>query len=216
MNYRRVAIALLLAVAFAATAVAQIPTGVPQFSADMKATGRSGPGGGMNGKIYFGDKKLRFDMNMGGRQQYMIHDMNTQTSYMVMPQQKMYMEFNSAMGRGRGPGARMNDIKPVDPSNPCATDTNYTCKKDGTETVNGRSCDKWVFTSKSNPSDVRTVWVDQKLHFPIKTQSSDGDTWELTNIQEGTQPASLFEVPSDYQKMDMGGMGGHMPQRPPQ
>ncbi|MGH9521648.1 MAG: DUF4412 domain-containing protein [Terriglobales bacterium] len=212
MKIRRFALATIVTSFLAITALAQIPTGIPQFSADMKSTGRGGPGGAMNGKIYFGDKKMRFDMNMGGREQFMIHDMASQTSYMVMPQQKMYMEFNSAMGRGRGPGARMNDIKPVDPSNPCAADPNYTCKKEGTEEVNGRSCDKWVFTNKSNPSDTRTVWVDQKLHFPIKTQSTEGDTWELTNIQEGSQPASLFEVPSGYQKMDMGGMMGRRPQ----
>lgn len=210
---RRIALAIIFTSLVAAYGLAQLPTNMPQFSADMKTTGRGGPGGAMNGKIYFGDKKLRFDMNMGGREQYMIHDMTTKTSYMVMPEQKMYMEFNSAMGRGRGPGSHMNDIKPVDPSNPCANDPNYSCKKEGTETVNGRSTDKWVFTNKNNSSDSRTVWVDQKLHFPIKTQSSEGDTWELTNIQEGSQPASLFEVPSGYQKMDMGGMMGR---RPPQ
>jgi uncharacterized cupredoxin-like copper-binding protein len=214
VNYRRVGLAIVLAAVVAASAAAQMPTSMPQFSADMKASGRSGPGGGMNGKIYFGDKKMRFDMNTGGRETYMIHDMGTQTSYMVMPQQKMYMEMKANMAR-RGPGSRMNDVKPVDPSNPCAADENYTCKKEGTETVNGRETDKWLFTNKKNPSDTRTVWVDQKLHFPIKMQSSEGDTWELTNIQEGPQPTSLFAVPSDYQKMDMGGMMGGM-QRPPQ
>lgn len=211
MNIRRFAVAVIFTFLFASSAVAQFPSGIPQFSADMQATGR---GGGMNGKIYFGDKKMRFDMNMGGREQYMIHDMATQTSYMVMPQQKMYMEMHANAMGGRGPGARMSQIKPVDPANPCSMDENYTCKKEGTETVNGRSCDKWVFTSKNNASDTRTVWIDQKLHFPIKTVGSEGETWEMSNIQEGTQPASLFEVPSGYQKMDMGGMMGG--RRPPE
>ncbi len=29
---------------------------------------------------------------------------------------------------------------------------------------------------------------------------------ELTNIKEAPQPASLFEIPADYQKMDMSEM----------
>jgi hypothetical protein len=29
---------------------------------------------------------------------------------------------------------------------------------------------------------------------------------ELRNIKEGPQPASLFEIPSDYTKFDMGSM----------
>jgi hypothetical protein len=28
----------------------------------------------------------------------------------------------------------------------------------------------------------------------------------LRNIQEGTQPASLFEIPDGFTKMDLGGM----------
>ena len=49
------------------------------------------------------------------------------------------------------------------------------------------------------------VWIDQKLHFPIKSVSEDS-TWELTNIKEGEPDASLFEIPAGYHKMDMGGM----------
>jgi hypothetical protein len=29
---------------------------------------------------------------------------------------------------------------------------------------------------------------------------------ELRNIQEGAQPASLFEIPAGFTKMDLGGM----------
>jgi hypothetical protein len=39
----------------------------------------------------------------------------------------------------------------------------------------------------------------------VKWQGKDSGG-ELRNIQEGSQPASLFEVPAGYTKMDMGGM----------
>ncbi len=98
----------------------------------------------------------------------------------------------------------MPSIKPFsDPSNPCAGDAGATCKKVGVEDVNGRTCDHWQITHKDG--SVSNVWVDQKLHFPIKSVSPDS-TWELTNIKEGEPDASLFVIPSGYRKMDMGGM----------
>jgi hypothetical protein len=40
----------------------------------------------------------------------------------------------------------------------------------------------------------------------IKTAGGTGGGIELRNIQEGSQPSSLFEVPAGYMKMDMGAM----------
>ena len=76
--------------------------------------------------------------------------------------------------------------------------------------MNGRSCDKWELTSKQGK---QTVWIDPKLHFPIRSVSADGNTMDLTNIKEGSQPASLFEFPAGYTKMDLGGMMGARPPR---
>lgn len=196
-------IALLLALACSAVPVQAQLANLPQFSADMNS---KIPGGGStHGKIYFGGSKVRMDMNSGGRDVQIISDIAKKTSYMIMPQQKMYMEMNASGMAGHG---RTPDVKPVDPTNPCANTPGTTCKKVGTETVNGRSCDKWEFAGQH---DKRTVWVDQKLHFPVKTVSSDGTTIDMTNIKEGPQAASLFEVPAGYHKMDM---GGTMRQRP--
>lgn len=209
VNLRKHTMAIFAFLAVAIASVAQMPAAVPQFSADMK---RSDPRGTeMNGKIYFGGKHIRFDMNSPRGEMIMITDADKKTSYMIMPAQKMYMEMNTqGMPNRRGP--RMPDVKSYDPTNPCASREGYTCKKVGTETVNGRTCDKWEFTENSG-NGKETVWIDQKLHFPVKTVSADGGTTEFTNIKEGAQDASLFEVPAGYQKMDMGGMMGR---RPPQ
>jgi hypothetical protein len=116
----------------------------------------------------------------------------------------MYMEFptdaNSPLTQ-RTP--KWQDFK----GDPCTFGNRQdaTCKKVGTETVNGRSCDKWEITDKNGKKE--TLWIDQKLHFPIK--STDGQvTTEFTNIKEGAQDASLFKVPAGYRKFDMGSMGG--------
>ena len=76
-----------------------------------------------------------------------------------------------------------------------------------------RTLSDWVLGgSKSDPSKNHTAWIDQKLHFPIKNVGAGGDTWELQNLKEGSQDASLFEIPAGYRKMDMGGMMMGRPQ----
>ena len=61
---------------------------------------------------------------------------------------------------GRGP--RMPDVKAAG-DNPCAGSPGVTCKMVGTETVNGRSCDKWEFVS-SNKSEAGTMWIDPRSY----------------------------------------------------
>lgn len=75
--------------------------------------------------------------------------------------------------------------------------------------MNGRTCDYWEVTHQG---EVTNVWIDQKIHFPIKTVAKDS-TITLTNVKEGEPDPSLFQIPAGYQKMDMGAMTGG---RPPQ
>ena len=187
-------------------ASAQIPQLTP-FSADMSfsAAGRySSPARDMDGKIYVSQEALRSDMQAGPRgESIFIVNFPTKTSYIVMPQQRMYIERKAsdmAPGMGRNPIA---DLKPVDPNNPCSARDGATCKQVGTEVINGRSCDHWEITDKNGT--VSNVWIDQKLRFPIKTVSQ-GSTLELSNVKEGAQDPGLFQVPDGYTKMDISNM----------
>ncbi len=197
MNQRsRRLVGVVTVLLFAAPlALAQMPN---PFSADMKMTG--GRQGLMTGKMYFGATSFRMEMNAGGHESIMITTYATKVMYMIMPAQKMYMEFHGDQMPG---GRQQQSWKAYDASNPCASETGATCKKVGTEAVNERVCDKWEITDAK--SNTRTVWIDQRSHIPIKTVRKDA-TWELLNIKEGPQAASLFEVPAGYQKMDMGSM----------
>lgn len=179
------------------------------FSADMNV--KTSRGNDITGKYYFGGQKFRTDMNMQGRNVYTIIDPQSQTTEMVMPDQKMYMEMK---GAGRGPAAQaMSDIRAYDPSDPCKSFADHTCKKVGSDSVDGRPCDKWEITDKSG--ETATACIDKKLMFPIRMESKDA-TIEFTHVKEGMPDASLFTVPSDYRKMDMGGMMGGRPPHQPQ
>lgn len=195
---------VILAALLTSYAIGQSIPKLTPFSADMQLT--SGNGQQMNGKMYITPQHMRMDMQGGPRgESIMITTFANQTTDMLMPQAHMYMEFTAdqAMAMGRRQGVTSN-IKPLrDPSNPCASEEGLTCKNLGVEQVNGRSCDHWQVTDKNGK--VTNVWIDQTLHFPIKSVSGE-TTWELTNIKEGEPDASLFDIPAGYRKMDMGSM----------
>ncbi len=201
---RRKFLSPALLIIFAACAFAQLPS-VPQFSGDMKMTAA---GQHSTGKIYWGNGKVRLDMDAAGHDVTMVQDLPRKTSYMILHQQRVYME----MGAGNSGGHMQTpDLMRYDPNDPCAAEPGYTCKKLGSEMINGRSCDKWEF---AGPNGSRTVWIDRKLHFPIRTMSPEGGEMDVTNVKEGPQPASLFQVPAGYTKMEMGGVNPG--RRPPQ
>ena len=206
-------LAIAILTLLALPALAQMPQ---PFSADFSTTSANG-NANMKGKFFFSPPKVRMDMTDTGQHQRaqgpfggkmsMIMDGDAKMAYMLMPEAQMYMEFptdaNNPMAQ-RGP--KWQDFK----GDPCtfSKDQGSTCKKLGTETVNGRSCDKWEVTEKSGKKE--TLWIDQKLHFPVRM--TDGEmTSDFTNIKEGAQDAALFKVPPGYRKFDASMMGGQRP-----
>jgi len=158
----------------------------------------------MNGKMFSNGDKIRIDMTVHGQQVSTILDRKNQTSDVLMHAQRMYLESNL---QADAAGTYLPKLEAYDPSNPCATQKDYTCKKIGTETINGRVCDKWLFSGSNGD---QTVWIDQKLHLPVRTEQADGSSFEMKNIQEGAQPSSTFEIPAGYHKLDAAGMGAMM------
>ena len=171
----------------------------PQFKADMQM---SGGRNNMSGKIYLSSGKMRMEMAMPGqgRVQVMIADPAKSVVYMIMAEEKMYLEMR---GGAMGPLAPPK-VESMDPANPCANTGLTSCKKIGTETVNGYETEKWEFTQDGQK---HTAWVSTKLRMPVKSVMANGPAVEFRNIVEGAQPANLFVVPDGYEKMDMGGMG---------
>jgi outer membrane lipoprotein-sorting protein len=196
--YSRLTVCVLLLVS-----VACVQAQRPQpFSADIAVS--SPRGNNVTGKIYMALPKSRMDVTSRGQSMSMITDASTQTTYMIMHQQRIYMEMHANQANPMA-GSMPRIDAPFDPQHPCSTD--MTCKKAGTETVNGRVCDKWVTTQKDGKTS--TAWIDQRLFFPVKSLSAEGDSMELSNIKEGAPPASTFQVPDGYRKM--GGATGGRP-----
>lgn len=185
------------------------------FSADMTTTSAHG-NLNITGKIYFSLPSMRMEVNNAGQakssgptggKSIIIVDSAAKKMYMVMADKHMYMEFSTDQDSPMT--QRMPNVQDMLKSgNMCAGHEGATCKKVGTESVNGRACDKWEMSDKTGK--VETFWVDQKLHFPIKLAVGDTTT-VYTNINEGAQDASLFKVPAGLQRIDAGSTGGGRP-----
>ena len=191
-----------------------------EFSADMIDTREGKPAN--SGKIFVGKTKIRFESN---REEHgsgiVIFDQASQHFDVLIPERHIYMEMGQeqktpALSRASA-FFRFSNVDNACPERQKATEDAgnplTTCHKVGEETVNGRAAIKYAGTSSEG--DEGFAWIDRSLRFVIKWQGKN-DTMELRNIQEASQPASLFEIPSDYQKFDMNMMRGMRPQGAPQ
>lgn len=207
----RLAVLSLMILAFTSAFAYQGP---PPFSADVATTSAKG-NVNMTGKAYFALPKMRIDMGGAGDAKAagpfggkitMIVDGAAKVAYMLMAEQHMYMEFPT--DKESPMTLRMPKVEDMlRGGDPCAGREGAVCKKVGTESINGRACDKWEMTEKSGKTE--TLWMDQKLHFPLKVIAGDITT-VYTNIKEGAQDPALFKIPDGFRKMDMG--GGRRPQ----
>jgi hypothetical protein len=187
------------AVMFAATfALAQA-----EFSAEIVDLQK--PGTPSTAKIYFAKDKMRVESQNanphgGGA---VIVNFAAQTTTVLMPQQHMYMEM-PAQTQAQRLGYAF--FQSGDVENACSDwqksgrNQGGSCHKVGNETVNGRSTVEYEGTNTSG--DTSHFWLDPKLRFPVKWQGKNS-SGELRNIQEGTQPALLFEIPAGFSKMEM-------------
>ena len=175
-----------------------------EFSAEIMDSHKQGITS--QSKIYFSKDKIRFDSHDANNRGAFIMNLSNQTTTILMPEQHMYMEMPANAQEQRN---MFSFFKTSDVENACgdwlklAANKGGSCHKLGNESVNGRNTVKYEGTNSSG--EPSSVWLDPKLRFPVKWQgkSSGG---ELRNIQEGTQSASLFEIPAGYTKMNIGHM----------
>jgi hypothetical protein len=197
---------------FSLMLVASLAIAQAEFSADIVDLQKSGAQ--TKAKVYFTKDKMRVEpsansAHSGGA---MIVNFATQTSIVLMAQQHMYMEMpaNAQMQRQGYLLFQTGDIEAACTDwQKTGHNQGGTCRKVGNDSVNGRSTVEFEATNANG--DVNHFWIDPKLRFPVKWDGKN-NSGELRNISEGSQPASLFEVPAGFTKMQLPG-GMQMPQR---
>ena len=169
-----------------------------EFTADqvMTASGKT-----MTGKIAFATDRWRMETSASeGAHPITIGRMDKKVMWMIMPDQKMYMEMPLRPEKAPKTGEKL--------------DNEVSRKKVGSETIDGHPCDKYEVTVTSHGRTDRMLqWIATDIHFPIKTASGDGKmVTEYKNIKMGRPADSLFEVPQGYTRMGMPGPMGGMPE----
>lgn len=160
-----------------------------EFTATMvtKAGGVEIPG-----KIYVKENKVRNEVQAGGQTSIHILRPDKKVVWIIIPQQKAYVEM---------PITHTAQQKML----PLTEDQKAKMKKVGTETINGYACDKYETTMshQGKPMQVFT-WVATDLGVPIKIVSEDGSfSMEYKDIKPGQVADSLFDLPQDYKKMQL-------------
>lgn len=161
--------------------------------------------------------KVRLDMSgPGGLSGYLIHDGATDATSMVMPAQRMYVDFKGMQGMAQAApqAAKKPEIK-------------MTGKK---ETIAGYECEHMIATSDEGQFDVcaakgfgsfmtgsgpmgsrgsaggppSSLELLGSGYFPLKAQKVDGEVVLLvTKIEKKSLDPSLFTVPADFTKMQL-------------
>lgn len=193
-----------LAFALAAPAVAGQYSG-PGFSG-VAWFGENGNADQKIGPMHVDKPGFRMETRQDGQHMAVLAYWDRETAYTLMLDQKMYLEIPAEQT-----GSSAADFE----GGPC--DGYENARKIGSETVNGRSTEKWRCTGELEPVPGQqaadsTTWFDPSLGFPVREVKDNGEAFELRDIEVARQDASLFEIPADYQKLDINVMMQQMMQ----
>jgi len=203
------------------------PAHAQQFSADVVQIPARGT---ETSRIYVSGSRLRVQTSEAGQpRSSVIYDPTQGTMIIVNDQNHTYMGGTNsplvrAVANQTGTGGFSRLFHPTNGSNPCAdwnalvqtyarldttrTPPHFSCQSAGSDAVNGRPAHKWRVTGVDNgTTKVGHVWIDDQLHVVTRSQDETG-TMELRNVNTGPLPASTFEVPAGYRKLDLSAMLG--------
>lgn len=144
------------------------------------------------GKIYVKGEKIRNEIQAAGHTGIHIIRPDKEVMWIIIPQQKAYMEMPLTQEAQQRTLALTEKQKAQ-------------MKKLGTETVNNYACEKYETTMTHQGKSMKFyVWIAPELGIPIKTVAEDGSfSTEFKDIKTGEVAASLFEPPQGYTKMKM-------------
>lgn len=151
-------------------------------------------------KMYVRQNAMRMDMEEQGQRMTSILRSDRGVMWTLMHDQRMYMEM--PLGGMPGRGADSGFMEAMKESG-AKSETEML----GIEQVGGYQCQKYRYRTTHNGQTYSgTVWAALALNgFPIKmVDDKSGTVVEYENIRLGPPDASLFELPSGYQKMNMG------------
>ncbi|HEY8352745.1 MAG TPA: DUF4412 domain-containing protein [Sphingomonadales bacterium] len=185
---RRFALLLMIAIAAPLAAIAGDNPFAKriEYSADINYTIAGMKG---DGKVFQGKNADRREMTVQGQRSVMI--VKNKELLMLMPDLNMAMRMPL-------------DADPLQEALNPGPDVKFT--KLGEESVNGEQTAKYKVDFEGGSSIIWTT--DDGIVMKVEAETGEGKlTVNTTNVKRGPQPASLFELPSGVQIMDIGNFG---------
>jgi hypothetical protein len=174
-----------------------------EFSADIVSRDAAGVAIGAAAKLYVSNHKVRIETPEAAAG-FLLIDADAGAAYFVRPEQHVFMDAKQS--------SRLTQIfVPVDAKDPCPrwqSAANIAGMPNaGSEWHCERIDDEFVGDRRATPYQVASAprsrrWIDSDLEFPVKMQAADGTTIALEHIRIEAQPASLFDIPPGFRKLD--------------
>ena len=197
-------IALCLALGLAGAGSFAQAVHAAEFSADIVSRDAAGLALGAAAKLYVSNHKVRIETPEASAG-FLLIDGDAGTAHFVRPAQQVFMDAKQS--------SRFTQIfVPLDPKDPCrrwqaAAATagapnaggDWRCERIDEEPAGDRRTIRYQVTS-ADSSSLR--WIDPILEFPVKLLAADGTTIALEHIRIEAQPASLFDLPTGFRKLD--------------
>lgn len=172
-----------------------------------------------NMKYYMQGNKMRTEIASGvGQNSIGIGDYENNKLYVLIPQSQSYMEMSFDAGDLEKKASQSLENVKIEESNEEKEILGYSCKK-WVSTQDGHVTDIWVakgigrfMEPKGNLSNAAAEAWRQKIAdeggFPFLVVQKDKNGNELyrlevTKVERSTLDSDLFQVPSDYKKLDM-------------
>jgi hypothetical protein len=165
---------------------------VEEFSATQSSVRR---GQKHTTRLFVAPQRMRLEMpHPSGRGSFVtIVREDRKVAWILMPEQRAYREMTLDQA---DLGAWVQKIK-----------DDQVIEELGQETVAGYACRKVRVRTKATVmgmtiESTSTVWLSPRLPFPLRSEGDKGNVMTLEDIVPGKQPADLFEVPADFQKVE--------------
>jgi hypothetical protein len=151
----------------------------------------------VNTRIHYKPGKVRDELEIGGRDVVTIRRFDLDKVWIIMGH-GMYMEMDADADSEQAPDYKLVSREIVGP-----------------DIVNGMETTKYksIYETKDGKFGGFTWYTDD--HIAVKAflvHESQGEKirvkFEMTNLERGEQPDSLFEVPKGYRALDMGNIPG--------
>jgi hypothetical protein len=150
--------------------------------------------GQMRGRVFASGRKERREFVVNGREHVMILRKDRGVSWVLMPEQRMYLENaidGDGLPEGHFAGGRLER------------------ERLGEESVNGAQATKYRVhgATPDGESFEGTMWLTAQ-EIPVRVVTGEGRErvrMELSNLKVGPVEASRFEIPSGYSRFELPG-----------